>query len=243
LPDPAASPATRAAAAAEVPPADGPAADCPLCPRLAAFRAAQREAHPDWFNAPVPSFGDPDAELLIVGLAPGLRGANRTGRPFTGDHAGDLLYRTLLKTGFATGEYRADPADGLELRGARIANAVRCVPPQNKPERAEIAVCNRFLTAELAALPRLRAILALGAIAHNAALAAKGVKRTRYKFAHGAMYELPDGTVLADSYHCSRLNTNTGVLTPQMFEAVITALAERLGSPALLSSAVSPAAL
>jgi uracil-DNA glycosylase len=214
--------------APEVPAAQVPSADCPLCPRLAAFRAAQREAHPDWFNAPVPSFGDPDPELLIVGLAPGLRGANRTGRPFTGDHAGELLYRTLLKSGFATGQYGAHIADGLELRRARIINAVRCVPPQNKPERAEIAACGRFLLAELAALSRIRAILALGAIAHDAVLAAKGLKRARYKFTHGAMYELPDGALLADSYHCSRLNTNTGTLTPQMFEAVFASLAERL---------------
>jgi uracil-DNA glycosylase family 4 len=220
------------APAAEVPPAD-----CPLCPRLAAFRATQREAHPDWFNAPVPSFGDPEPELLIVGLAPGLRGANRTGRPFTGDYAGELLYRTLLKSGFATGEYGADVADGLDLCRARIINAVRCVPPQNKPERAEIAACNRFLASELTASPGIRAILALGAIAHDAVLAAKGLKRARYKFAHGATHELPDGTVLADSYHCSRLNTNTGVLTPQMFEAVIASLAERLRSPALLTPA------
>jgi uracil-DNA glycosylase family 4 len=193
-----------------------------------AFRAVQREAHPDWFNAPVPSFGDPDPELLIVGLAPGLRGANRTGRPFTGDYAGELLYRTLLKSGFATGQYGAHIADGLELRRARIINAVRCVPPQNKPERAEIAACGRFLVAELAVLSRIRAILALGAIAHNAVLAAKGLKRARYKFTHGAMRELPDGVLLADSYHCSRLNTNTGTLTPQMFEAVFASLAERL---------------
>lgn len=178
----------------------------------------------------MPSFGDPEPELLIVGLAPGLRGANRTGRPFTGDYAGDLLYRTLLKSGFATGEYGADPTDGLELRHARITNAVRCVPPQNKPETSEIAACGRFLAAELRASPSVRAILALGAIAHNAVLAAKGLKRARYKFAHGATHELPDGTVLVDSYHCSRLNTNTGTLTPQMFEAVIAGLAERLGS-------------
>jgi len=215
---------------AALPRLDCPPADCSLCPRLAGFRAATREAHPDWFNAPVPSFGDPEPALLIVGLAPGLRGANRTGRPFTGDYAGELLYRTLLKSGFATGEYGADPADGLALRRARITNAVRCVPPQNKPETSEIAACGRFLAAELRASRSIRAILALGAIAHNAALAAKGLKRAPYKFAHGATHELPDGTLLADSYHCSRLNTNTGTLTPQMFEAVIAGLAERLGS-------------
>ncbi len=218
-------------AAAVASAAETPTADCALCPRLAAFRAAQREAHPDWFNAPVPSFGDPEPELLIVGLAPGLRGANRTGRPFTGDYAGDLLYRTLLKSGFAAGEYGADPADSLSLRRARITNAVRCVPPQNKPERAEIAACGRFLAAELAASPRIRAILALGAIAHDAVLLAKGLTRARYKFAHGAMHALPDGTLLADSYHCSRLNTNTGTLTPEMFESVIAGLADRLAQP------------
>jgi uracil-DNA glycosylase family 4 len=205
-----------------------PGHDCPLCPRLAAFRAVQRLAHPDWFNAPVPSFGDPSPELLIVGLAPGLRGANRTGRPFTGDFAGDLLYRTLLKSGFAAGSYAADPGDGLELRRARITNAVRCVPPQNKPETAEIAACGRFLAAELAAMPGPRAILALGAIAHNAVLAATGLRRASYPFAHGRVHELPNGGVLADSYHCSRLNTNTGRLTEAMFEAVIAEIAERL---------------
>jgi uracil-DNA glycosylase family 4 len=211
------------------PAGDFPAADCPLCPRLAAFRAVQREAHPDWFNAPVPSWGEAEPELLIVGLAPGLRGANRTGRPFTGDYAGDLLYRCLLKHGFAAGTYGAYVRDGLELRRARITNAVRCVPPQNKPETSEIAACGRFLAAELAAAPRLKAILALGAIAHNAVLAAKGLRRPRYPFAHGALHELPDETLLVDSYHCSRLNTNTGTLTPEMFEAVIAALADRLG--------------
>jgi uracil-DNA glycosylase family 4 len=197
---------------------------------LAAFRATQRLAHPDWFNAPVPSFGDPEPALLIVGLAPGLRGANRTGRPFTGDFAGDLLYRSLLKSGFAVGRYDAHPEDGLELRRARITNAVRCVPPQNKPEAAEIAACRPFLLAELAAWPSVKAILALGAIAHYAVLAAKGLRRAGYPFAHGAIHALPDGIVLADSYHCSRLNTNTGRLTEAMFETVITALAERLGA-------------
>jgi uracil-DNA glycosylase family 4 len=165
---------------------------------------------------------------LIVGLAPGLRGANRTGRPFTGDFAGDLLYRTLLQSGFATGSYAAHAGDGLELRGARIINAVRCVPPQNKPETTEIAACGRFLAADLAASPGVRAILALGGIAHNAVLAAKELRRVRYPFAHAAMHHLPDGTLLADSYHCSRLNTNTGRLTPAMFETVIAEIARRL---------------
>ncbi|HTT78999.1 MAG TPA: uracil-DNA glycosylase [Stellaceae bacterium] len=215
---------------AAVAPDRAPDRDCARCPRLAAFRAAQRLSHPDWFNAPVPSFGDPDPELLIVGLAPGRRGANRTGRPFTGDFAGDLLYRSLIKHGFAAGHYGADPADGLQLRRARITNAVRCVPPQNRPEPAEIAACRPFLAAELAALPQVRAILALGAIAHHAVLAAKGLKRAAYPFAHGALHALPDGTLVADSYHCSRLNTNTGRLTPEMFDAVVATLAQRLAA-------------
>ena len=206
-----------------------PPADCPLCPRLAGFRAVQRQAHPDWFNAPVPPFGGDDAELLIVGLAPGLRGANRTGRPFTGDYAGELLYATLAKFGFAVGHYAARRDDGLALRRARVTNAVRCVPPQNRPESAEIAACLEFLAGELAALGRLRAIVALGAIAHRAVLAARGLRLAAYPFAHGAMYELPGGVALADSYHCSRLNTNTGTLTAAMFEAVFAAVAARLG--------------
>jgi uracil-DNA glycosylase len=205
-----------------------PDRDCPLCPRLAGFRDLQRTAHPDWFNAPVPPFGDPDAQLLIVGLAPGLRGANRTGRPFTGDFAGDLLYATLSKFGLTVGQYAAHRDDGFALRGARITNAVRCVPPQNKPETREIAACGRFLTAELAASPRVRAILALGAIAHQAVLAAKGLRRAAHPFAHGVTHLLPDGLLLADSYHCSRLNTNTGTLTTEMFEAVFAAVLERL---------------
>lgn len=205
-----------------------PSPDCPLCPRLAGFRTTQRGAHPDWFNAPVPPFGADTAELLIVGLAPGLRGANRTGRPFTGDYAGDLLYATLRKFGLAHGEYAGHIGDSLALNRARITNAVRCVPPQNKPETVEIAACRPFLAAELAALPQLRAILALGAIAHHAILAAKGLRRSAYPFAHGALHELPGGPLLADSYHCSRLNTNTGTLTAQMFEAVFAALTERL---------------
>lgn len=206
----------------------GPCRDCPLCPRLVAFRTAQRQAHADWFNAPVPPFGAASSQLLIVGLAPGLRGANRTGRPFTGDFAGDLLYRSLLKFGFAAGNYGADPGDGLELRNTRITNAVRCVPPQNRPEPAEVAACRRFLAADLASLPCLKVILALGAIAHNAVLDAKNLRRAAYPFGHGAMHALPDGLTLADSYHCSRLNTNTGRLTEAMFEAVIAGLAERL---------------
>ena len=206
-----------------------PAPDCPLCPRLAAFRQAQREAHPEWFNAPVPPFGAEEAELLIVGLAPGLKGANRTGRPFTGDFAGDLLYATLGKFGFAEGRYEARPDDGLMLRGVRITNAVRCVPPQNKPGTDEIAACRPFLAAEIARMPRLRAIVALGAVAHHAVLAVLGLSRSRFPFAHGRFHALPGGPWLADSYHCSRYNTNTGRLSVAMFEEVFAALAARLG--------------
>jgi uracil-DNA glycosylase len=209
-------------------PAELPSHDCPLCPRLAAFRQSQRAAHPEWFNAPVPPFGDDRAELLIIGLAPGLRGANRTGRPFTGDHAGELLYSTLRKFGMAEGNYDARPDDTLALHRARITNAVRCVPPQNRPEPGEIAACRSFLSAEIAAMPRLRAMLTLGAIAHDAALAALGLRRALFRFAHGALHLLPDGRLLADSYHCSRLNTNTGKLTPTMFEAVFAALLRQL---------------
>ena len=205
-----------------------PSHDCPLCPRLAAFRQSQRAAHPEWFNAPVPPFGDDRAELLIIGLAPGLRGANRTGRPFTGDHAGELLYSTLRKFGMAEGNYDARPDDTLALYRARITNAVRCVPPQNRPEPGEIAACRSFLSAEIAAMPRLRAMLALGAIAHDAALATLGLRRALFRFAHGALHLLPDGRLLADSYHCSRLNTNTGKLTLTMFEAVFAALLGQL---------------
>ena len=208
-----------------------PGQDCALCPRLVAFRAAQRAAEPAWHNAPVPSFGDLDARLLIVGLAPGLKGANRTGRPFTGDYAGVLLYGTLIKFGFARGTYDARVGDGLTLVGCRITNAVRCVPPANKPETPEIRSCGQFLAAEIAAMPRLAAVLALGQIAHQAVLAARGQKRARYRFAHGAIHVLPDGPILADSYHCSRYNTNTGQLTPAMFEAVFAELRRRLAPP------------
>ena len=210
-------------------PSPGPPRDCLLCPRLAAFREVQRADHPEWFNAPVPSFGDERAELLIVGLAPGLRGANRTGRPFTGDHAGTLLYDTLRKFGFAGGVYDARPDDGLVLHRARIINAVRCVPPQNKPQPAEIATCRRFLAGELAAADRVRAILALGAVAHASVIAALGLRRALFPFGHGRLHALPQGGLLADSYHCSRYNTNTGKLTVAMFEAVFAALVQRLG--------------
>ena len=210
------------------PSATVPSRNCALCPRLAAFREVQQAAHSEWFNAPVPSFGDDTAELLIVGLAPGLKGANRTGRPFTGDYAGALLYQTLRKFGFAEGIYDARPDDGLVLRRARITNAVRCVPPQNKPDPGEIATCRRFLAAEITGMPRLRAILALGNIAHEAVLDTLGLRRGHFPFAHGRLHRLPDSTLLADSYHCSRLNTNTGKLTVAMFESVFTSLARRL---------------
>jgi len=209
--------------------ASDPSATCDLCPRLADFRAANRARHADFFNAPVPSFGDPEARLLIVGLAPGLKGANRTGRPFTGDYAGDLLYATLRKFGWAKGTYDRRPDDSLTLVGCRITNAVRCVPPENKPTMAEIATCRRFLEGEVAALPRLKAILALGAIAHGAVLTTLGHRKSHYPFGHGRLHALPEGPLLADSYHCSRYNTNTGRLTTEMFEAVFTQLKQRLG--------------
>jgi uracil-DNA glycosylase len=206
---------TRAAAnAAE------PDRDCPLCPRLAAFRHANRKREPDWFNAPVPNFGPDNARLLIVGLAPGLRGANRTGRPFTGDYAGDLLYETLIEFGFAEGRFEARIDDTLKLVDARIANAVRCVPPENKPLPAEIRTCNRFLAATFAQMPQLTAVVALGRIAHDAVTIALDVKRSRFPFAHGAKHPVAERLTIFDSYHCSRYNTNTGVLTPAMFRAV-----------------------
>ncbi len=199
---------------------DPPGADCELCPRLAEFRQEQRDAHADWFNSPVPAFGDRDGEVLIAGLAPGLRGANRTGRPFTGDFAGDLLYATLGKFDFASGTYQSRPDDGLELNNCIILNAVRCVPPQNKPTPEEIRTCNRFFANEIAALPRLKCILALGRIAHDAVLMSQGLVRGRYSFAHNARHDLPGGLVMFNSYHCSRYNTNTRRLTEEMFEDV-----------------------
>ena len=205
-----------------------PPGDCRRCPRLGEYRAANRAGHPDWHNRPVPSFGGLDARLLIVGLAPGLTGANRTGRPFTGDFAGGLLYSTLVKFGFAKGAYGARADDWLELIGARITNAVRCVPPKNRPVAREVNACRAFLTAEIAALARLEAILALGTIAHQAVVSALGLKRPAWPFGHGALHELPGGLVLADSYHCSRYNTNTRRLTPRMFEEVFRQLRRRL---------------
>jgi uracil-DNA glycosylase family 4 len=188
-------------------------------------------AEPDWHNAPVPTFDGEAARLLIVGLAPGLRGANRTGRPFTGDYAGELLYGTLTDFGFARGTYAARPDDGLRLVGCRITNTVRCVPPENRPTTAEIATCRRFLAAEIADLPRLRAVLALGAVAHASVLAALGERPTRRPFRHGAVHELASGVAVFDSYHCSRYNTNTGRLTAAMFRDVAAALRAFLDDP------------
>lgn len=210
-----------------MPRAAGPGHDCPRCPRLVAFRKSWREREPDWFNAPVDSFGPRDARLLIVGLAPGLRGANRTGRPFTGDYAGDLLYSALAKFGFAQGQYQARPDDGLRLIDCRITNAVRCVPPENKPTPQEITTCRQFLAATIAEMPRLSAVLALGRIAHDSVVVAQGARRSAYPFAHGGLHEI-GALKLYNSYHCSRLNTNTGVLTPQMFGDVIARIRAQL---------------
>lgn len=204
-----------------------PRRDCPACPRLVAFRERWRAAEPSWSNAPVPTFGGGQARLLIVGLAPGLRGANRTGRPFTGDYAGDLLYETLTHFGLAAGTYAARPDDGLALRGAAITNAVRCVPPENKPTPAEIASCRPYLAATIAAMPDLVAIVALGRVAHESVLRALGQRLAALPFAHGAEHAI-GALTLFDSYHCSRYNTNTGVLTPAMFRAVFARVAARL---------------
>lgn len=192
-----------------------------MCPRLVAYRETNRRAEPAWFNGAAPSFGDPHARLLIVGLAPGRTGANRTGRPFTGDYAGDLLYSTLKKLSLAEGEYRADPADGLTLKGAMITNAVRCAPPENKPTPAEIAACRPFLSSRIEASQKMRVMLALGSIAHESVLRAHGLKPAFSKFGHAVETELPGGRVLVSSYHCSRYNTQTRRLTTEMFEAVM----------------------
>jgi uracil-DNA glycosylase family 4 len=208
---------------------------CGLCPRLVEFRDEHRRKAPDWFNGAVPSFGDEQAHLLIVGLAPGLNGANRTGRPFTGDYAGELLYGTLLKFGFAHGCYAARPDDGLALVDCIISNAVRCVPPQNKPTPQEIATCCSFLRARIAALPNLRAIVALGRIAHDSVLTALGHRKSQFAFAHGAEHALRPNLTLFDSFHCSRYNTNTRRLTPEMFHQVFADVRALLahGAPAL----------
>ena len=202
-----------------IPEAEAPR-DCPLCPRLVAYRHVCRAEHPGWWNAPVPAFGDREAWLAIVGLAPGKHGANRTGRPFTGDFAGELLYATLLKFGLAVGEYRASPGDGLHLSGAIILNAVKCLPPANKPLPQEIATCRHYLEAGLAALPNVRVVIALGQIAHVAAARVLGLPPSSTKFGHGAENAAPDGRILLSSYHCSRYNQNTNRLNAEMFESV-----------------------
>lgn len=207
-----------------------PPHDCARCPRLVAFRDRNRAGEPDWHNAPVGSFGDTGGRLLIVGLAPGLKGANRTGRPFTGDYAGDLLYETLLEVGLASGQYQARVDDGLTLVDCIITNAVRCVPPENKPTPAEIASCRPYLAGRIARQTRLRIILALGRIAHDSTLAAVGRSRARYPFTHGARHQLSEELALYDSFHCSRYNTNTRRLTPEMFMEVLTRIRAELGA-------------
>ena len=192
--------------------------DCPLCPRLVSLRQQLRAEHPDWWNAPVPAFGDPDARIAIVGLAPGKKGANRTGRAFTGDHSGEIFYSTLLKYGLAEGTYRGEADDGVKLIGTIVVNAVRCLPPGNRPLPAEIANCRNYLEASFAALPKVRVIIALGQIAHASSAKALGVMSAR--FAHASETPVPGGRILLASYHCSRQNTNTGKLTRDMFETV-----------------------
>lgn len=214
---------------------DGPAVpvrDCPLCPRLAAFRDKNKGAFPTYHNGPVPAFGALDGRLLIVGLAPGLHGANQTGRPFTGDYAGDLLYDTLVRFGFATGHYGRHPQDGLRLADCRLTNAARCVPPENKPTPAEVATCRTFLMSEIKAMPRLRAIVALGTVSHASTLTALGQRPAHYRFGHGARHALPGGITLFDSYHCSRYNTNTGRLTTEMFHTVFAAVRAHIDAAA-----------
>jgi len=195
-----------------------PPSDCSKCERLVELRQSLRQEHPAWHNAPVPSFGDPAAVLLIVGLAPGLQGANRTGRPFTGDYAGDLLYQTLSKLGLSKGTYDSRPDDGLLLQGCMITNAVRCLPPQNKPVGAEITNCRPFLENQITGMAKVKAILALGKIAHDSVVRTLGSKLSHHKFAHAAVHHFDSGLTLVDSYHCSRYNTNTRRLTEAMFE-------------------------
>lgn len=207
-----------------------PGHDCARCPRLAHLRSELRGEYPDWWNAPVPAFGDPGAWLAIVGLAPGKQGANRTGRPFTGDYAGALLFGTLAKFGLSEGNYAARADDGVALRGAVILNAVKCLPPQNKPTPEEIRACRPFLEQQAAALPHARVFVALGQIAHQSIVKALGGKLPKARFGHLAEHRMPDGRMVIDSYHCSRYNTNTGRLTPEMFEAVF-ARAFELGGP------------
>ena len=196
-------------------------ASCRLCPRLAEFLDEARDKNPDWHNAPVNGYGPVDAPILLVGLAPGMRGANRTGRPFTGDFAGDLLFKTLDRYGLSSGTYKADPDDGVTLRGIRIVNAVRCVPPQNKPTTAEINTCRQFLIEDMTAMKKVRVIISLGRIAHLSTLKALGLREKDYPFGHGATHRLPSGQMLIASYHCSRYNTQTGRLTETMFFDVL----------------------
>jgi uracil-DNA glycosylase family 4 len=209
-------------------PAEAPL-NCDLCPRLVSYRSKNRLEHPGWFNGAVPSFGDQAAELLVIGLAPGVTGANKTGRPFTGDWAGDLLYATMLKCGFAEGTYAARPDDGLELTGAMVTNAVRCVPPKNKPTGSEVNQCRNYLTARIEALPTAKILLCLGKISHDSTLRAFDLKVKDHPFGHGTEYALPGGQILLSSYHCSRYNTNTRRLTPEMFEDVFNRAKELLG--------------
>jgi uracil-DNA glycosylase family 4 len=206
-----------------------PSSDCRFCPRLVQYRKENRRNHPDWHNAPVASYGDPSADLLIVGLAPGVTGANRTSRPFTGDFAGDLLYTTIARFGFSTGTYDRRADDGLQLLNCRITNAVRCVPPKNKPIGAEIANCRPFLQSEIEEHPRPRALLALGRVAHDSILTCLDKRKADFRFAHGACHHLDSDQRLYDSYHCSRYNTNTGRLTTEMFDAVFQAIRIYLG--------------
>lgn len=203
-------------------------ADCGLCPRLVAYRRANQAAEPTWFNGAVPSFGGSEARLLIVGLAPGVKGANRTGRPFTGDYAGTLLYETLLTYGFAEGRFDARIDDGLQLDDCMVSNAVRCVPPENKPTPAEINTCRGFLASRIAAMTRLKAIVVLGRIAHESTLTALAVRKAAYPFAHGMRHAVSPELALYDSYHCSRYNTNTGRLTTEMFRSVFAAVRAEL---------------
>ncbi|WP_038012962.1 uracil-DNA glycosylase [Terasakiella pusilla] len=205
-----------------------PEKDCPLCPRLVAFREDNQAKFPDFFNGPVPSFGGIDAEVLVVGLAPGLKGANCTGRPFTGDYAGDLLYPTLKTFGFARGTYGASIDDGFELVNCRITNAVRCVPPQNKTTAAEEKNCRPFLIDEFKAMKNLKVIVALGSVGHNAVIQTLGFKKSQWKFGHNVRHDLPEGPVLFDSYHCSRYNTNTGRLTEEMFHDVFRSVCQEI---------------
>ncbi|MET0241712.1 MAG: uracil-DNA glycosylase [Sphingobium sp.] len=207
-------------------PGTEPPRDCPLCPRLVGLRKELRAEHPGWWNAPVRAFGDPAASVAIVGLAPGKHGANRTGRPFTGDYSGDLLFDTLTKYGFAEGKYDARIDDGLALRDIVIVNAVKCLPPQNKPTPEEVRTCRRFLDRQVAALPHARIFVALGQIAHQSAVKILGGRLPKARFAHLAEHRMPDGRILIDSYHCSRYNQNTGRLTTEMFEAVFEGAAE-----------------